>query len=226
MVTRENHLCLSPLAPWNVTFSPSRGSLGWHSHSAGTPHGPSCLHWSQLDGVGMLHTATRPGCPDAGLWEGQVLLLRSWEEFLTSWAFPALERGADRGEQNVTENDVIPGWVPGEQVTGSAGQESYLQALASPPMVPIMEWVAMVMGWGAEKEGASESIASRRGQRSCLEPGQDTPLFTLVPRRPVPGPAAALQSPLPPAPLPSHGLRDRRAPPRQFAGAGMQLLSG
>lgn len=29
-----------------------------------------------------------------------------------SWAFLTLESGEGRGEQNVTENDVIPGWVP------------------------------------------------------------------------------------------------------------------
>lgn len=82
---------------------------------------------------------------------------------------------------------------------------SYLQALPSPPMAPIVEWVAMVMGWGAKQEGAREGIATRRGQSSCLELGRDTSLLSLVPRRPVPGPAATQQSPLPPAPLPSRG---------------------
>ena len=55
---------------------------------------------------------------------------------------------------------------------------------------------------GAEQEGACGAAASRRGQSSRLEWGRDAPLLSLVPRRPVPGPAAA---PSPQRPIPAAG---------------------
>ena len=87
---------------------------------------------------------------------------------------------------------------PGQQNMKKGGQRSSLWALLPPPTVPIAEWVAMVMGWGAEQGGACAGIASRGGQNPCLELGRDSPLPSSVPR----GLCRALQQPTE-APLPS-----------------------